>query len=344
MKIGFISDTHFKLYKKNNSFLEHVTSAVTKFEKICDEKSVSNVFILGDVFHLKDTVSVQAQHEALRVLRSLMKRFSTHVIPGNHDTLSRADASINGLNVFADSCTLYVDYGVYDTEDTRYHFLPYYKDDVVLQKLKEVQYSTNKKNVLCTHLGLRGFDLDNGHEDVYSELTTESLGVKFDRVFSGHYHSHQTRGVVTYVSSPFESHYGDSGLHGFTFYDSSNDSVEFVENNDCPHFVHVELNSSNLSEVSKLKNCFIKLTLKKAVSTDVLLKYKEKLLRNNYEVTFEWDLSSVSNKLAVAKEWSNTVSTDPSSLLRSYVTENDFPFSKKELLDYLEVPFETSNV
>lgn len=344
MKIGFISDTHFKLYKKNNSFLHHVTSAVRDFKVHCDQRGVGAVFVLGDVFHLKDTVSVHAQHEALKVLREVMYSYPTYVIPGNHDTLSKFDASVNGLTVFKDCCTLYNDYGTYETDDTLYHFLPYYPDDVVREKLRNVVPHNNKKNVLCTHLGLRGFDLDNGHEDVYSELTVESVGQNFHRVFSGHYHSYQTRRNVTYVSSPFESHYGDSGLHGFTFYDSTTDAVEFVENSNSPRFVHVELNSNTLAEVSALRGCFIKLTLKKNVDTNTLLKYKEKLLKNNYEVQFEWDLTNVSSKLAVAKEWSNTVSTDPASLLRSYVNENDFPFSKKQLLNYLGVPFEDSTV
>ncbi len=344
MKIGFISDTHFKLYKKNNSFLNHVTSAVSDFERYCKDKNVDAVFILGDVFHLKDTVSVQAQHEALKVLKSLMKNFPTYVIPGNHDILSKSDAKLNGLNIFSDSCTLYNDYGKLESDDVCYHFLPYYNDEVILQKLSEIKLSNDKRNILCTHLGLRGFDLDNGHEDVYSELTTENLNIGFHKIFSGHYHSHQTRGELTYVSSPFESHFGDDGLHGFTFYDSIKDEIEFIENKNSPKFVIYELNSKNLTEVSKLKGCFIKLILKKAVDTNLLVKYRDKLIKNNYEVIYEWDLNTVSSKIAIAKEWSTTVTTDPTSLLKSYIIENNFEYSKEELLKYLEVSIETSAI
>lgn len=339
MKIAFLSDLHFKLYKKNNSFLPFVLTAVENFEKLCLEHNPDLICITGDVFHLKDTVSIEAQHYALRSLRRIMERWETYMIPGNHDILTKNSAEIHGLQIFQRDCTLYSDYGYQDFGDLRLHFLPYFNDEIILQKLTGITMGPSK-NVLCTHLGLRGFDLDNGHEDVFSELSAESFGsLSFDRIFSGHYHSFQTRGNWTYVSSPLESHWGDEGRHGYVLWDSTVDQVNFYENIDSPHFISVELNTKNLDYLNSVSGCFIKLILRKVIDNNLLLKYKEKLLKQNHEVLFEWDLNSVSNKMAVAKEWSIAINSEPTELLKSYLSENeaDLPFSKSDLLKYLEI-------
>jgi DNA repair exonuclease SbcCD nuclease subunit len=337
MNIAFISDLHFKLYKKNNSFLPFVITAVENFEKLCLEHRPDLVIITGDVFHLKDTVSIEAQHYALKSLRSIMDQFETYVIPGNHDILSKNNAEIHGLQIFQKDCTLYSDYGFKDFGELRIHFLPYFNDEIIIQKLKEITLGPSK-NILCTHLGLRGFDLDNGHEDVFSELDLESFkSLSFDKVFSGHYHSHQTRGNWTYISSPLESHWGDEGLHGYTFWNSNTDEITFYENLDSPHFVSIELNAKNLDYLNNIEKSFIKLIIKKVIDNNLLLKYKEKLLKKNYEVLFEWDLHSVSNKIAVAKEWSIAINSEPTELLKSYLSETELSHSKEELLTYLEI-------
>ena len=338
MVIGFLSDLHVKLYKKNSNFLKHIIKSIDDFSNICVEKKVNSVFILGDVFHLKDTVAVEAQHEALFALRRIMTRFSTYMIPGNHDILSKGDATINGLSIFSDSCNFFTDYNFVDLNNVRFHFLPYFNDEIVLEKIKGVQYSQKNKNILCTHLGLKGFNLDNGHEDIYSELDINSLGNNFDRVFSGHYHAFQNKGKMTYVSSPYESHFGDEGDHGWTFYDTEKDSIEFIPNLNSPRFIVVELTSSNMKKINEIKNSFIKLLIKKNIDSSLLIQYREKLLKNgNFDVFFEWDLAKSSQKIAVAKDWESIVSSNPEDILKSYINDNNFEIDKKELLAYLDL-------
>ena len=338
MVIGFISDLHVKLYKKNSNFLKHIIKSIDDFHDICKERKVDFVFMLGDIFHLKDTVAVEAQHEALFALRKIMTSFPTYMIPGNHDILSKGDAKINGLSIFRDSCNFFDDYGFFDAGSFRFHFLPYFNDQIIIQKLNEVKYDSNKKNVLCTHLGLKGFDLDNGHEDIYSELDINSLGNDFYKIFSGHYHSFQNRGKMTYISSPYESHFGDEGQHGWTFYDTDKDTIEFIPNDNSPRFISFELTSKNMKLINDTKNSFIKLIIKKNIDSSLLIQYREKLLKNgNFDVFFEWDLAKSSQKIAVAKDWESIVSSNPEDILKSYINDNNFEIDKKELLAYLDL-------
>jgi len=338
MVIGFISDLHIKLYKKNSNFLKHIIKSIDDFYNLCLDKNVKYVFILGDVFHLKDTVAVEAQHEALFALRRIMLKFPTYMIPGNHDILSKGDAKINGLSIFRDSCNFYDDYNFVDLDSNRYHLLPYFNDEIILNKIKEIEFKPNSKNILCTHLGLKGFNLDNGHEDIYSELDVNSLGDQFDRIFSGHYHAFQNKGKVTYISSPYESHFGDEGDHGWTFYDTQKDDIEFVENINSPRFITFELTSANMKKINETKNSFIKLLIKKNIDSSLLIQYREKLLKNNnFDVFFEWDIAKSSQKIAIAKDWESIVSSNPEDILKSYINDNNFEIDKKEILAYLDL-------
>jgi hypothetical protein len=202
--------------------------------------------------------------------------------------------------------------------------------------MSTAQLHPTKKNYLLTHVGLRNFSVENGHEDVWSELSAEIFEDKFYRVFSGHYHSHQTRGSVTYISSPFESHFNDPGPHGFLFYDTTTDGIEFVQNELSPRFISVELTKQNLDFLKTIENSFIKLTISKHIDSQMLLKYKNRLLVKNFDVQFDFNMSSNSIKeIAIAKDWDDFVHESPEELLKSYVNNNNFGFESKELLEYI---------
>lgn len=335
-KIGFISDIHFKLHKRSNKFLPHIVKSIEKFEQLCEERAVDCIMIGGDLFHIKDVISIEAQNVALDSLRNIMRKFPTYVITGNHDVFTKKDNSVNNVKIFASDCFFYQDYGYKDFSDSRWHFLPFFPDEVYVDKMSTAQLHPTKKNYLLTHVGLRNFSVENGHEDVWSELSAEIFEDKFYRVFSGHYHSHQTRGSVTYISSPFESHFNDPGPHGFLFYDTTTDGIEFVQNELSPRFISVELTKQNLDFLKTIENSFIKLTISKHIDSQMLLKYKNRLLVKNFDVQFDFNMSSNSIKeIAIAKDWDDFVHESPEELLKSYVNNNNFGFESKELLEYI---------
>jgi hypothetical protein len=79
------------------------------------------------------------------------------------------------------------------------------------------------------------------------------------------------------------------------------------------------------------------LIIRKNLDSSLLIKYREKLLNNNFDVFFEWDLSKSNQKIAVAKDWETIVSSNPEDILKSYINDNNFDLDKKELLGYLEL-------
>jgi DNA repair exonuclease SbcCD nuclease subunit len=338
-KIAFISDLHLKTHKSSEAFLPHIARTIDLFIEETEKRKIKTVFILGDVFHVKHTISTYTQNVAIDSLNKIFKKFNTYMIPGNHDILSKGDTSINSLKIFKDSCHLFEDYTQVQIEGDTFHFIPYFQDSILLNKIKNVQLNFGK-NFLCSHIGFRGFILDNNHEDIYSEIEVGDIDRGFDRIFSGHYHSFQTRGKVTYISSPYESHFNDEGHHGFVFYDTSTDHIEFFENHLSPRFVSTELNAQNLDYINTIENSFIKLIIKKHIDNQVLLKFKEKLLKKNFDVLFNFDLATTSSKIAIAKSWEEFVNEGPEEILTSYVNDNSSlpnEFNKKELLEYIGI-------
>lgn len=338
-KIGFISDLHLKVHKSSEAFLPHILKTLDHFDEECKARDIKYVFMLGDIFHVKNVISTYTQNEALKALKKIMKKYSVHLIPGNHDILSKGDTSINSLKIFEDSCNFYEDYSQLKIDDNTFHFLPYFNDSLIVNKIKNIKLNSGK-NFLCSHLGLRGFLLDNHHEDIYSDLEVKDIDVGFDKIFTGHYHSHQIKGKVCYISSPYESHFGDEGNHGFVFFDTKTENIEFLENKLSPRFISIELNASNYDKINSLTNSFIKLIIKKHIDNSLLLKYKEKLLKNNFDVQFNFDIASSSAKISVAKDWEHFISESPEEILTSYINDNSSlpnDFNKSELLEYIGI-------
>lgn len=338
MKVAFISDLHLKTHKSSETFLPHILKTIDHFVDECNKRNIKTVFILGDVFHVKHNISTFTLNEAIKYLNKIFKNFDTHMIPGNHDILSKSGTSINLLKIFQDSCHLYEDTREVAIENNTFFFVPYFSDLLLLEKIKNIKLKSGN-NFLCSHIGFSGFVLDNGHEDIYSEIEVKDIDRGFKRIFSGHYHSHQVKNNVCYISSPYESHFGDEGAHGFVFYNTEDDSIEFFENKLSPRFVSIELNANNLDYINSISNSFIKLIIRKHIDNQVLLKYKERLLKRNFDVLFSFDLATTSSKIAIAKSWESFVSEGPEEILNSYVSDNMLPkeFTKQELLDYIGI-------
>ena len=201
MRVGLISDLHYKTYKKSNSFLRYVEQAVENFYEIAEKQNVDEVFILGDVFQMKDRIEVQSLQKALRSLRKVMRRWPTKVITGNHDVLLYENNSINSLEVFDSDCEVITDYRRYVPQgvgESVFHFMPFFKDDILREKMASIEMDPQRHNVLLCHVAVKSMQISEGHEDVWSDIELDDIrGDEFNQIFSGHVHHHSTTGNFT---------------------------------------------------------------------------------------------------------------------------------------------------
>lgn len=338
LKIGCISDLHFKLYRGNNNFVPFIVKAVDHFIELCKEREVDVVVLGGDIFHAKSYVQTFALDKALISIRKLTEQFECFFVVGNHDMYSNQEnEKINLLKVFESDGHVANDYEFYDRNGVRLHFLPYQTDDNARAKIASASLLKNGKNLLFTHLGLRGFSLNDYHEDVYSELTENDICKEnFDLIVSGHYHHFQQKGNIVYISSPIESHFGDEGKHGFVFIDTEKLlDVEYIENEYTPKFKTYELNKTNFPEIITTKDCFLRVKINKQIDYNILTKLKKKLESQNYFVIFDYNITGNIQKISVVDGWDSYIYEDTDKIIQNYIDALETDFDKKELREFI---------
>lgn len=331
MNIGIFSDLHIRLYRNNEVIHPFMIKTFDHFYELCNQRKVKKVFILGDVFHVKNLISSPLLSQSLKYFRKRMKEFEHILIPGNHDRINKDS---HFLEIFKNDCDVIDDYKFYDFDkNNRFHFLPFFHDDELFEKFKNMKLIHKGKNFLFTHLAINGFNYDNGHEEVFSNLTSDDLEkLKFDHIFSGHFHSFQSKGNITYVSSPLQIKHGEEGPNGFLFFDSKNPKeFEFINNIHSPKFVSIEFLKQNIKTLRKTRDSFIRIIMpdkQLRVDSRLLNNFKNDLLKKNYDVKFITSDSNSQNSLSNVSipsisGWDSFVHSNADELILEFISNNE---------------------
>lgn len=336
MKIGLISDLHIQAFKKNSPFLKHIFETMENFYDLCKKKKVKEVFILGDTFHVKNQIELDALSDSIDFVRKYTKIYLHRFLVGNHDRITYENNVKNFTKIFASDADVIEDYKYIDYDENRFHFMPYFEDHIIKEKLNNIKYSKN--NYLFGHFAFKGFNYDSGHEDIKSELSPEDINKKIKHTFSGHYHEHQSKNNVTYISSPMQHTFGDSlDKHGFIFIDSdSPQNFEFIENDKFPKFMTFELNKTSLKKIKELKSTFLRIIIKKDISSKILDDLKLELLENNHAVKYVHELETKDEKFGIIENWDQISYVDNQQILDEYVDKIKTNLDKKKLIEYIK--------
>lgn len=343
--IALISDLHYYLPKHSSSNSQRLQTLETSLEWVkatCKAKGVSKLAILGDTVEYKDRIDIFVQDTLRRHFVGLREVFEEiYLLVGNHETIYSKDNSVNFMSMFDEykSFKVFDDLGWIKDEAVNYCFLPFFRDDVLLEKREEIgRLDKKKKNILFTHQSFKNFDVGGGHEDVWSEISSEifeELG--FDAVFSGHFHKHQTKSRTTYVSSLITGNFAEKNeevYHGMIVL-NDDASWKFFANPHAPKYRVMEFNKDNVKVMMSEKDCFIKFLLKQTYEFEKLEKIKQKLLQTHYDVFFVNDIA-VENSFAKIEDWTSIITQSPEEILKQFVHHTATEIGAKQALAYLE--------
>lgn len=214
MKAFITSDLHLTFDKvlrqedKTLSFL--ILNKIT--EQLMEIKP-EYLFILGDVYHTKDTVSATVMNIYYDFVKNVTQNLKIKVIQivGNHD-YSIVDenqhyyhafyqlADLDGLTIVDDTFILDNKFGFMSYTRGKEHF------DSKMSKIKDCE-------LLFAHLDINGFNPGDDYVEKRSYLNAEDLS-SFKTVITGHYHEPQEKIVkktrIIYVGSPYTVDFGES--------------------------------------------------------------------------------------------------------------------------------------
>ena len=261
MKILLITDQHFGVRNDNLHFVEHYRKFYSKivipFLKASGIKEIIN---LGDTFDRRKYVNFMSLEAAKEMWFDPVKELGCKMtaLIGNHDIYYKNTLRINSPEELLGG----YDIDVIDEPTTRNYdgtdilFLPWICDENYDRTLRSITESTAP--VCMGHLELNGFEAHPGH--VMDKGIDMNIFSKFNKVFSGHYHTKSNKNNCYYLGNPYQLYWNDYGQkRGFHVFDTETLRTTFYRNPfDTFHKLYYN-NGVVLPNEEEIKGTFVKL-------------------------------------------------------------------------------------
>lgn len=237
MKLALLGDLHFGIRSGDQNFLDFQKTWISShFLPYCQDKGIDTIFQSGDWFDTRSHIKLNVLHEHLHWLKPELKKYGIRrviVIAGNHDTFYRDNnnvASIDLLTLLSDND---IEFRIIKNEYQSigmFGFVPWLNKNN--QELILSQIANEKvARYLIGHFDMVGMPMYRGI--IADHGLDPEIFKRFTRVFSGHYHTVSSYKNIQYLGTPYHltwMDYPDSTERGFWVLDTSDDSLEFIKN------------------------------------------------------------------------------------------------------------------
>ena len=335
MKIGVISDSHYGAKKGSKNLHDYFELFYKNvFFPTLEEHEIKTVIHMGDVFDSRKSIDYQSLEWSKRVVFDPLKKYEVHMLVGNHDCYFKDSNHVNSPEL------LLQDYSNIKTYSSPTNtkiggidmtLIPWICSDNYDETLKVIQKSNAK--IAMGHLELRGFYV-NKHLVMDDHGMDSTIFSKFEKVFSGHYHTRSDNGKIFYLGNPYEMYWTDvNDIRGFHIFDTET-LIHTSVNNPYKLFYNIYYDDTPYQtfDASKYSNKIVKVIVRKKSKP----KSFEKFIDNLYKIGVQ-DLKIVENFEIkenddfVVEEEENTI-----SVLNRYIDESEFNFDKSVIKGIFE--------
>ena len=326
MKVAIITDTHYGA-RKGSKFLHDY------FEKFYDDvffptletEGIDTVIHMGDAFDSRKSIDYQSLEWAKRVVFDRLKKYDVHMIVGNHDCYYKNTNNVNSPELLLQTYNNIKTYNKV-TEVTIHNlnilFIPWINAENFENTVNKIKISNS--NCAMGHLELNGFRAHRGH--VMEDGMESKLFDKFERVFSGHYHTRSDDGKIFYLGNPYEMFWNDvNDSRGFTIFDTDTLTHTYV-NNPYKLFYNIYYEDTNykLFNAKEYENKIVKIIVRKKSNPKDFEKFVDKL----YSVGVQ-DLKIIENfEIHESEDFEIEEDENTLSILNRYIEESEFEFDK----------------
>ena len=237
MRVAIVSDLHIGIKKSSDAFLKSASDFFYKqlFPYLKDN-DIKTILVLGDIFDTRESVNVKALDF---VYDLFMQPFNYIVITGNHDLFYNNNTTLTPLKMLHKFSNVELISEAKDiTLNNNLSFIPWLSDN---KEIHEAIAKTDAK-ICFGHFDISDF-VYTGNKLNEKSIPIETFS-KFTKVFSGHFHTRDTKIIntteITYCGCPYELTRSDIGnAKGFHVYDTILDTYEFIENTVSPKHIQI---------------------------------------------------------------------------------------------------------
>ena len=340
MKIGILTDSHYGFKKGNKVFHEYFEKFYKKvFFPTLKKYNIDTIIHMGDMFDNRKATDYWSIDWTRRVILEPLKEYDVHVVLGNHDIFYKNTTKLNSPMLLLND---YKNIKVYEKPTTisvggkEMLLIPWITPEGEQETLQAIQ-STSAR-VCAGHLELSGFYVNkttfqqNGRD--------KNIFNKFDRVFSGHYHTRNNDGKIFYLGNPYQLYWTDyNDKRGFTIFDTDTYELTTIDN---PYemFKICTYDEDNLEEdLISYQGCIVKLIIKNKTDQKKYEKFLDKLIKMQpYELKIieHIKLNDDFNDEEIIQN------EDTLTLLKKYVDESEIKLNKNRIKNLIQSIYQES--
>jgi hypothetical protein len=340
MKVAIITDQHFGCRKNSKLFHDYFLKFYNDvFFPTLEKEGISVVIDMGDTFDSRKGIDFSSLAWAKDNYYDKLcdMGVTVHTIVGNHTAYYKNTNEVNAVDLLLRE---YLNVIVYSEptevvlDKLKVLFIPWINKENEEKTRKSIEKTTCK--CAMGHLELQGFRV-NKHV-VMDHGMESKLYQKFDRVFSGHYHTRSNNGTVFYLGNPYEMFWSDvNDKRGFTIFDT--ETLEHTPvNNPYRLFYNIYYEDDNYQtfDTREYENKIVKVIVRKKSDTKKFEKFIDKLYASNVA-----DLKVVENFVVEdPEEFEVFESEDTLSILNRYIEEAEIALDKSVIQNIMRTTYQ----
>lgn len=342
MKIAIITDQHFGARKNSKLFHDYFLKFYNNiFFPTLEKEKIEIIIDMGDTFDSRKGIDYSSLSWAKTNYYNVLcdMECKIHTIVGNHTAYYKNTNSINAVdlllreyknvNVISEPQEFFVD-------KLKILFIPWINDENK-QKTFDMIKNTSSKCVMG-HLELSGFRVNSSA--IMEHGLDSKIFDKFNKVFSGHFHTRSTDGKIFYVGNPYEIYWNDvNDDRGFAIFDTDTLDHYYVNN---PYnifsIINYEDTSINEFNFCDYENKIVKLIIKKRTDNLNYEKFLDRLYSSNVaeiKIVENFDINGLQKIEDIESE-------DTMSILNTYIEESEIDMNKTLLKTLIQKIYKES--
>ena len=331
MKVAIITDQHFGARKNSKLFHDYFLKFYDDvFFPTLEKEKITTVIDMGDTFDSRKGIDFSAltwaKDHYFDRLRDM--GIEVHTIVGNHTAYYKNTNDINAIDLLLreyDNVKVYSETTSIEVGGLNILLVPWINQENKDMTLKMINKSTAP---MCMgHLELQGFKvndyvvMDHGMEmDPFK---------KFEKVFSGHFHTRSTQDNISYLGNPYEIYWNDcEDTRGFHLFDTKTLETTPVNNTHRLFYkIYYTDNDYQLFDASELEDKIVKLVVRKKTDTKKFEKFIDKLYASNVaelKIVENFEFNGWFDKELDG----DYESEDTMSILNNYIEESEITLDK----------------
>ena len=326
MKIAIITDTHYGARKGADyihSYFKNFYDNI--FFPYLEKNNIDTIIHMGDMFDSRKSIDYQSLEWSKRVVFEPLKKYKVHAITGNHDAYYKNTNKVNSPelllkdydNIITYSKPTEINIGGLDIL-----LLPWINSENFEESKEFIDNSKSK--IAMGHLEINGFKATRGH--MMEDGMDVSIFSKFEKVYSGHFHTRSTDGKIYYLGNPYEMYWNDvNDKRGFHIFDTETLTHTPIDNPYKLFYnIYYEDTPHQTFDSTEYTNKLVKVIVRKKTNTKQFEKFIDKLYSSNVQ-----DLKIIENFVFQENEnFEIDEEENTLSILNRYSDESEFESDK----------------